>query len=52
MNPYKTIFTVLGVIYLGIFGWAIGLDSAPTASISVIGMLLCYTGWKFSDHYL
>ena len=52
MNPHKTIFIILGVLYLGIFGWALGIPSSGAAGIAAVGMLLCYTGWKFSDHYL
>ena len=52
MNPYKIIFIVLGILYLGIFGWALGIQSHGAVGISVTGMLLCFSGWKFSDHYL
>ena len=51
MNPYMVAFVVLGLIYAGIGVWGLVSWLVGSMVISVFGMLLCATGWKFSKDY-
>ena len=52
MNPYKTIFVFMGLIYGGLLTWAVAAGLAGSMAISVCGLLLCLAGWSLADRYL
>lgn len=52
MNPFMISFVVLGLIYSGILVWALAAKLTGSIVISVIGILVCAMGWKYSNDHL
>lgn len=52
MNPFKVSFVSLGFIYFLILLWGITMGFGGTIGISLVGLLICSSGWKISDRYL
>jgi len=52
VNPFMTIFTILGFLYALIGVWSLAIAFMPSLGLAVAGMLMCFLGWKFSADHL
>lgn len=52
MNPFKAAFSLMGLIYLILFMWAVIAHLGGSVAITTAGFLVCLIGWFMSDAYL
>jgi hypothetical protein len=52
MNAFKVMFTVMGLIYLGILVWGVTAGLRGVPAMGVFGMLWCGLGWSVTDRCL
>ena len=52
MNPFMVSFTLMGLIYLGLVVWSAIMGFGGSLAISIVGVLVCALGWKYSERHL